>query len=634
MRLVRRYLTVLLVVCAGSALAQNLPTDAYQQCPATNISSWFASGSISLNGAVNPANSLNLNTNTNCNFYLWSAQMFLWMTSPSASIYGGNGRVFQSPVFYGVVPEGNNFYFVPQFVIPPFIPPMGATANALKAPSTRLPKLTGAKVMKQLAAALRPAKRGPHGLPTIIDRKGRTYEVVEAQTSSKGRPLVLSRVGAQTEVSKVAVDENRHVTFFDAAGHAIAQPKPVLSARLQGAKVAQRFFTSAKSAVFVDSTGTALDVSPEQAGQIGAVLLAQSNAVIYYTMAVNDVYAWFLTGVANGAIQTNNQFPTTQSDLNQIVAYAARYGVTFPDANALAIEAKMSWVDASTLPNPSDYITMPATVPVYNTSSQTTWPQTTTKPVTLALLGMHVVGSSNGHPEMLWGTFEHFGNSPNATYQYVNTSGQTVPQPQNTSGTWLLTSSGSSGPFNVARANYLKAPAITAQPCSTTPGVNPPPPPCPVIGPSDTLRQNAFGVAPVGVPNQNDATPAIANTEVISIDTNILGQLVKGDIRANYYQLGTTWTDGGAPPTSPFPVGGNEIGTSYLSNSTMETYQQWEGTTNPGNNCLDCHQSSSTSITTTSVSHIFPCLAPLFGAPAPNCNPSSSAKPMMKSPRK
>ncbi|HEX3583281.1 MAG TPA: hypothetical protein VH087_16040, partial [Thermoanaerobaculia bacterium] len=494
MSVVRRLFLVLVVVCAGSALAQTIPSDAYQQCPATNISSWFTSGSISLNGAVNPANSLALNTSTNCNFYLWSSQMFLWMTSPSQSIYGGNGRVFQSPVFYGVVPDGNNFYFVPQFFIPPFFPPSGAAANALKAPSTKLPKLTGAKVMKRLAAALRPAKRGPHGLPTVIDRKGRTYEVLDAQKSAKGRPLVLSRTGVQTEVSRVAVDENRHVTFFDASGKMIVQPKPLLSAKLQGAKVAQRFFTSAKSAVFVDGIGSALDVSPEQAGAIGAVLIAQNNnAVLFYTIAVNDVYAWFLTGVGNGAINTNNQFPTTQSDLDQINAYAARYGVTFPDANALAMEVKMSWIDASTLPDPGDYITIPATIPVYNTSNSQSWPQSTTKPATLALLGVHVVGSSNGHPEMLWGTFEHFGNSPNATYEYVDTAQKTRPNPQNTSGSWLLTSNGSKGPFNVARANYLSPPAITAQPCPTT--APPPPPPCPVIGPSDTLRNAPFGVA-------------------------------------------------------------------------------------------------------------------------------------------
>ncbi len=598
MRVVRHLVLAVVVVRATPAFAQSLPPDAKPTCTAS-IASWFASGSVTPNGAVNPANGLTLNTSNNCNFYLWSEQMFLWMTSPAASIYGGNGRVFQSPVFFGVVANGDNYQLVPQFAMPPFLPPIGVPPDAVKPPSSKLPPLTGVKAGKQMAAALRPAKRGPHGLPVIIDRKGRTYEIVDAQRSARDRPLVLSRAGARTEASRVTIDGNRHVTFFDAAGKVIPHPRPVLDARLKGAQVAQRFFTSPNEAVFVDEAGSVLDVSPEQAGQIAAVLLAHSGAVVYYTIAVNDVYAWFLTGVANGAINTNNQFPTTQSDLDQITSYAGQYGVTFPDANALAIEVKLSWVDASTLPNPGDYITVPAVVPVYNTSSSQSWPQTSAKPVTLALLGVHVVGSSNGHPEMLWATFEHFGNTPNASYQYVNRAGATTTVPQNTSGTWTLTSSSASGPFNVAHANYLKAPAITAQAGQT-------------ISPSDTLRQDAFGVAPVGIPNQNDATPAIANTEVLALNNSVLGQLATGDVRKNYYFLGTTWTMNGAPPTSPYPVGGNEIGTSYLSNSTMETYQQWMGASNPGNNCLDCHQSSSSSITNTDVSHIFGSLAPLF----------------------
>lgn len=145
--------------------------------------------------------------------------------------------------------------------------------------------------------------------------------------------------------------------------------------------------------------------------------------------------------------------------------------------------------------------------------------------VTLALLGVHIVGSSNGHPEMLWATFEHFGNTPNAKYQYGNRGSTTATVPQNTSGTWTLTSSNAAGPFNF---------------------------------------------------------------------------------------LGTTWTMNGAPPSTSYSIGGNEIGTSYPSNSTMATYQQWMSTASPGNHCLDCHQSSSPSIASTDVSHIFGSLAPLF----------------------
>lgn len=616
MRIVSAVFLAAFVLCASTGFAQALPSDAQQTCTA-NIAPWFQSGSVTLNGVVNPANSLNLNTSTNCNFYLWSEQMFLWMTSPASSIYGGNGRVFQSPVFYAITSCGSNgsLCFVPQFpIIPPIIPPIGASDAKAQAAAPKLPPLVNAKRLKNFTAALRPSKRGPNGLPVVIDRQGRPIEITDAQLSPRGKPLVVGPNGT-VEISKITRDAaTKKIQFIDAAGKVIPKPKPLLSATLKKANAGQRFFMSDGTALVVDSGGNVLDVSPEQAGSVGAVLLSQKNSVVYYTTVVNDVYAWFLTGVANGAINTNNQFPTTQADLDQITSYAAQFGVTLSDANALTMEAKLSWVDASTLSNPSAYITTQAEVPVFNTSSSTSWPQTSTTVVTLALLGVHVVGTSNGHPEMIWATFEHFGNTPNATYQYVNNSGNTSTVNQNTSGSWVLTANGSSGPFNVAHANYLSAPTINAQSGQTISG-------------SDTLRQYAFGVAPTGIPNQNDATPAIANTEVISVNNSVLGQLAQGDVRANYYFVGSTWTFDGFAPTQPYPIviqnpnaniDGAEIGTSFLTNSTMETYQQATGTS-ASTNCFSCHNNGGSTpppgtAVTTAVSHIFSSLLPLFNS--------------------
>jgi hypothetical protein len=611
MRTVHSAFLAILVLGTAAVFAQGLPV-VKQTCTA-NIAPWFQSGTVTANGFVNPANSLTLDTSNNCNFYLWSQQMFMWMTSPASSIYGGNGVVFTSPVFYAITSCGTNgdLCFVPQFSI---APPIVAANATTKTPVSKLPPLKNAKVLKHFQAALRPAKRGPNGLPVVVDRKGRVIEITDAQLSPKGKPVVVGANG-KVEVSKITRDATtRKIQFIDAAGKVISNPKPVLSAALTKSRAGQRFFMTDGTPIVVDSAGVVLDVSPEQAGSVGAVLLSQKNAIVYYTTVVNDVYAWFVTGVANGAINTNNQFPSTQSDLNQITAYAAKYGVTLTDANALTIEAKLSWVDASTVSNPSSYITAQADVPVYNTSSPASWPYTGAMiPKTLALLGVHVVGSSNGHPELIWSTFEHFGNTPNGTYQYTNASGGTSTQNQNTSGSWLLTANGSSGPFNVAHANYLKAPAITAQSGQTISG-------------SDTLRVYAFGVAPTGIPNQNDATPAIANTEVISLNNSVAGQLASGDIRANYYFVGSTWTDNGYAPTQPYPVvvqqpnpnfNGAELGTSYLTNSTMETYQQAVGTT-PSTNCFSCHNIGSNTPAatpvTTAVSHIY---GPLLSGSSP-----------------
>jgi hypothetical protein len=47
--------------------------------------------------------------------------------------------------------------------------------------------------------------------------------------------------------------------------------------------------------------------------------------------------------------------------------------------------------------------------------------------VKLACVGYHVVGSTLEHPEMIWATFEHGHNAPEANYYYyVNKDGDVV----------------------------------------------------------------------------------------------------------------------------------------------------------------------------------------------------------------
>lgn len=80
-----------------------------------------------------------------------------------------------------------------------------------------------------------------------------------------------------------------------------------------------------------------------------------------------------------------------------------------------------------------------------------------------------------------------------------------------------------------------------------------------------------------------------------------------GDIRNNYIMSGATWAIPGAPGASGTGV---QVGTSQLTNSTLETYDQGPSTLG-GLNCLDCHnsinQNGSTNPNTfvVGVSHIF-----------------------------
>jgi hypothetical protein len=312
---------------------------------------------------------------------------------------------------------------------------------------------------------------------------------------------------------------------------------------------------------------------------------------------VNDVYAYFLTGVSHGAIATvpANQFPTTSTDLTNTMNYAAAHGKpasSFPDQDALAIEVKSSWVLAENLPNLSSYITMTATVPTYTHVNASLWTPGPQQTVQLALVGMHVVGSTASHPEMVWASFEHQFNTPLATYSYNSQSSgiKTVQQP--VSGTWLFTANNASAPFDQPHMELTLAPPNPpgTPPENSIQAISPFP-----ISPSNTLREQPFGM---------DGSNASSNTEVLATNNQVQAMLAPGDVRANYFLVGATWTPFGSNPGPSNPG----VGTSELANSTMETYQQ-------GSNCFGCHQNLNqppAGNPTTQISHVFGVIKPLF----------------------
>lgn len=91
--------TIMLLTLAwaagGAALAQTLPADPAPSCtvPTSTFDTWFESGTPTLNGVVNPADSVSFPATPNCSFYQWSKQMFLWLTSPAPPVYGSGGFI-------------------------------------------------------------------------------------------------------------------------------------------------------------------------------------------------------------------------------------------------------------------------------------------------------------------------------------------------------------------------------------------------------------------------------------------------------------------------------------------------------------------------------------------------------------
>jgi len=573
----------------------------------TAFESWFVNGSVSLDGEVKPANGVDFPDDKNCDFYKWSEQMFLWLTSPDPASRGGGGRIIDSPEFYDVS-----------------LPTAGER--------TFLPHVPGGPSRK---FNLRSAQAGPHGLQVLFDKAGKMFEIAPTRKAPSGRPLVLDKLGKLVEVASARMKDGKPV-FLDKAGHPIASLKPVPEAlralSLEGAKTISFAyeFMIGKAPIFLDANGEVINTAVGQAGTHGA-LMARNGSLVYYVTMVNDVFAYFLTGAKNHCLAPHPtelsttqaelekvktlenrcfypdppaQFPTTQDELNEVIRFASWAGKPLKNSQALAIEVKSSWVEVQDLPNPETYITMDATIPTYKTETgdPKRWVRSGSKKARLAMVGMHVVGSANGNPEMLWATFEHFGNTPNAAYDYVasdvhgNLTKKTVAQ--NTAGSWLFSASGATGEFNVM---HMKADGSNIE------GIN-----GLAITPSNTLRMKPWGGAFDSKPNGKVDSTAASNSEIIAINNSVLRNLPAGDVRKYYFMVGNTWTKGGAAPTGPYPgsgeqVKGQEVGTSQLANSTMETYDQGTTSFSGSTNCFSCHRTN-----TTSVSHIYEKLKPLF----------------------
>ncbi|HVR45858.1 MAG TPA: hypothetical protein VMT95_04395 [Candidatus Binatia bacterium] len=606
-----------------------MPTDAAATCTvaAPTFAKWFASGAPSLNGIVSPDSAqfaIQGTTTTpfaNCPFYQWAEQTFLWATSPAPASYGGKGLVFSSLAFF-------------------IVPPADASGKRIL-----LSQIGNTPPTFQL----RSAQVGPHGKPVIFSVAGQMLEV--ALPSQGQRPLVRAISRQLVQIAHARLGSNGMPMLLDAHGSTIEAQKLDLRHRTKSSLIVTKF-TIDNINVFIGPLNQVIDVEQNEAVDNG-VLESQAGSLIYYETLVNDVYAYFATARMDGKMpQPSPRFPTTLGDLERVVAFAQEHKVTFPDINALVVELKTSWVEASTVPDVSSYITTTATIPTYKHTSTKKWTQSGQKTVLMALVGMHVVGAVPGHPELIWATFEHFANAPRDSYTYINSSNSVTTRsidatdppigPNGPAAQWLFATNGATsnnppkkGGFNAMHMRYSTPPPEI----NGVSGF--------IVSPSDTIRSKAFGVADV-VPNPlencqgpgggriSPCTPgcpittctsttdliASANTEIISINNSVQAQLISGDVRANYLLTGATWTPGGVAPNG-FSFGdpsdnGNAVGTSFLSNTTMETYQQGTDSTHEhsSTNCFTCHQGRNAQgiplLFPNSLSHIYGALRPLF----------------------
>lgn len=356
----------------------------------------------------------------------------------------------------------------------------------------------------------------------------------------------------------------------------------------------------------VDKTGK---IVSEEGQATDDVLMDANGNLVYYISMVNDVYAEFLNAV-NQKKMSGDKFPTTKAEKDSIFNFAKQNGVVLKNPNTLAIEIKTSWVEASSLPDADEFVTIEAIVPIYKKKSDTSWVINGERKIKLALVGMHIVGSANGHPEMIWATFEHKRNTPNAAYQYLTTDGKTETVLADEGNDWVFNKNLKDS-TNISHMTF-SGDSITAKKGYT-------------ISPSNTLRTKPWGSAVDVKPNAEDASPAASNSEIIAINNAVISRLKGKDVRKNYIFIGATWTSNGAgpngysynPKVDSLSVAGVAIGASQLANSTMETYVQNGDKYNAYGSCFSCH-SNKEGLRPGDLSHVFNAL--LKGLP--NSNPT------------
>jgi hypothetical protein len=301
-------------------------------------------------------------------------------------------------------------------------------------------------------------------------------------------------------------------------------------------------------------TGMALDFMPRdqkdedlvdatsihQAGDLG-VLIDQAGQPVFYTIVIDST--WYNFARSNG-LTTASGFASASDTLN------------FPTSGTGSLEVKTAWRvavvgDSTYIPNASSrFFTTQAQIPtvtVVNGSFVTDTSKMRT--ATLALVGMHVVGTVPDHAEFIWATFEQVDNAPLCSQTPQGATNDS------TGGAWSLYTPN----LQCATGNCNVLPTQAS------------------FTPTPICRVAAFGDTSKSSPNAQN---------IQALNASVQSQLANNSILRKYRLVGGQWTTpGGLPATSGAST--NIRGSSLLANLTMESFLQPAADT--GSTCFTCH---------------------------------------------
>ncbi|MDZ3833403.1 MAG: hypothetical protein U0S50_16545 [Sphingopyxis sp.] len=194
---------------------------------------------------------------------------------------------------------------------------------------------------------------------------------------------------------------------------------------------------------------------------------------------------------------------------------------------------------------------------------------------TVALVGLHVVGYTENHPEFVWATFEHKANAP----MFVDNS--------------FTFDASKSDPkdytFYKAGTPFGKETLLVDTDPSTGANVSFDPATGRFAPATQVVQMNRTG---------GDTQPnGPANIAILNqVSQQSIASIVKGTPFQNYNLIGTVWFQPNSYVTSnpawTTMSNRNAVGAISLMNSTAETFlQSTKG--NQGNNCFECHNAGS-----------------------------------------
>lgn len=297
----------------------------------------------------------------------------------------------------------------------------------------------------------------------------------------------------------------------------------------------------------------------DQAGPDG-VLVDRNGRAVYYSIHSNDVFGQFIAG--NGL-----QDPKTLRAFNP--------DTPFPVGS---MTLKAAWKVVQPGEDVSTFYTRQAQIAKLGTRKGKIVATADTETQTVALVGFHIGGTVDGHPEMIWATFEHQSNAPD------------LPQPMEkmqpndvvSSKDWTFYRAGT--PLKQCNLNAAGSGALTLNVQAQT------------LSPATQVCR----MVPYGGEKPCPSGQDCNIDNIKSMNASLQSQL--NDVWKNYFEVGAIWFNqpDALQPNCTFQPGSSLecvppdkspllTGSMRLSNSTIETFTQVQSAQD---NCFACHNTT------------------------------------------